>query len=274
MNNFDFRLGVLGLVVLILSACSAGSGEGLDEQGLPISGEGSETQPPSSDDSEQMTLATLQEQVLTPICAQCHAGNNAPLGLNMDSLENSTGNLINVASVTNPDFSRIAPGDADNSFFYMKITGNAAAGNRMPLGQAPLSSEIIADVRDWIIRGAPISSEQVSVAYTQVQSSLARISVAVGFSHDIEQQSLPASGFIWYYIEQGVKIEFSPVVTQYTWSRPNVVNIEIETPIAKKAIAFEINNINSATVLSQQGARLDGNGDGQPGGVFYHETKI
>jgi len=92
-------------------------------------------------DAIETNLAFIQEKVLTPICAQCHFGNNAPLGLRMDNLDTLIVNLFDVDSATNPTFKRVQPGDTDNSFFYLKIIGAAIAGNQMPLGQSPLDTD-------------------------------------------------------------------------------------------------------------------------------------
>jgi hypothetical protein len=52
---------------------------------------------------------------------------------------------------------RVAPGDPDNSFLYLKITGcqrPRCAGERMPSGRPPLAAAQIQLIHDWIAAGA------------------------------------------------------------------------------------------------------------------------
>ncbi len=252
-------------------SCSAGSGEGLDDQGVPQSEDNGQITTPI--EASDMTLASLQEQVLTPICSQCHFGSNAPLGLQMDSIENSEANLINVPSVTNSEFLRVAPGDPDNSFFYLKIVGDPIAGNRMPLGLPPLEDSVISDIYNWIERGAPINSEQLNVANVTVQNSITSSQITLQFSQVIEQQSLPIEGIRWFYLEQGKQTEFSPEVSVFTWLNESKLVIEISRT-NNKALAFELNGTNSTSVISKHGVMLDGNENGKPGGAYYYETQI
>ncbi len=99
------------------------------------------------------TLAAIQSNVFDTICIECHAGDNATLGMRLeDGL--SHGMLIGVASLEVPNLNRIQPGDADNSYLVQKIEGRAAVGARMPLGGPPLALEDIAAIRAWIEDGA------------------------------------------------------------------------------------------------------------------------
>ena len=58
----------LAPVMLILAACTAGNGEGLDQNGQPIP-----IVPPVQSDFQQ-----IQDTIFTPICTACHIGANAP----------------------------------------------------------------------------------------------------------------------------------------------------------------------------------------------------
>ena len=87
ISNFMGRQGFFLLPVLLALAGCAGNGEGLDENGQPISG----GPPPNSD------FAEIQATIFTPICTNCHIGANAPQGLRLDEA-NSYALLVNVAS--------------------------------------------------------------------------------------------------------------------------------------------------------------------------------
>jgi hypothetical protein len=147
---------------VLLGAC-AGDGSGLDENGRPI---GEETQ------ALQPTLASIQSNVFTPICAPCHAGAAAPVGLRLEEGA-SYAMLVNAPSGEAPTVLRVAPGNPDASYLVQKIEGVAEVGARMPLNGPPLSAEVIAVIRQWIAEGAAASSASgIAAAKTVVVSAL------------------------------------------------------------------------------------------------------
>ena len=128
------------LVVLILAACGAGSGGGVDQsppQGLVP------------------TFASIQANVFTPTCAKvlCHGGAAAQQGLRLDA-GFSYGNLINVASPQDPNQTRVIPGDPDNSLIVHKLEGTQTVGARMPDNGPYLQQSTIDVIRVWIANGA------------------------------------------------------------------------------------------------------------------------
>jgi hypothetical protein len=135
--------GAMACVLTALGAC-AGNGEGLDENGRPLDG---------ADDTLQPTFSSIQQHVFTPICATCHSGAGAPLGLRLDE-SSSYALLVNAASVEVPSLRRVEPGNPDASYLIQKLEGTAAVGARMPLGQPPLPADTIAVIRQWIANGA------------------------------------------------------------------------------------------------------------------------
>lgn len=136
---------------ICFTACGAGSGEKLNEQGLPITdnnGGGNQT--------ESVTLAELQQDIFGAICTNCHTGANAPRGLRLDSEDNSYAFLVNQAADEMPDLMRVNPGNPDLSYIIKKLEGASdIVGGRMPLGGPYLSEAQIKQVRDWIANGAP-----------------------------------------------------------------------------------------------------------------------
>jgi hypothetical protein len=102
------------------------------------------------------TFTRVQNEVFTPTCTTiaCHD----PLGQQSQQVliaGRAYSQTVGVASVEMPSLQRVAPGDPSNSYLFRKITGAGITGDRMPLGQPPLSDAKIALVRDWIRRGAP-----------------------------------------------------------------------------------------------------------------------
>jgi hypothetical protein len=126
-----------------LMACAPGTGDNLDSNG----------QPATSDSVEiplESTLESIQFHVFSKICAECHIGATAPLGLRLDTIENTTQFLIDQPSVEDSNFNRLTSGDADNSYIIQKLEGTASTGGRMPLGRTPLPQSTIDIIRVWI----------------------------------------------------------------------------------------------------------------------------
>lgn len=82
-------------------------------------------------------------------CAGCHGGNG---GLDL-SPGLAYGNLVSVQSQGYAPMMRVQPGDPENSVLYGKVSGSTF-GDRMPLGQEPLTAGQIESIRAWIAAGA------------------------------------------------------------------------------------------------------------------------
>jgi hypothetical protein len=124
----------------LLGACS-GNGVGLDANGEP-------QRSGATDD-----FSVIQSTIFTPICTACHSGAGAPYGLRLDA-SSSYDLLVGVPSGEAPNIARVQPGDPDNSYLIQKLNGNAAFGDRMPLGGPYLSPANVDLIRQWIANGA------------------------------------------------------------------------------------------------------------------------
>jgi hypothetical protein len=144
--------------VVFLCSC-AGNGEGLDEEGRPIGSAGTQL---------TATLASIQDNVFTPICTQCHVGAAAPLGFRLDE-SSAYAMLVNAPSVEVPSLVRVQPGNPDSSYLIQKLEGTAGVGGQMPLGQPPLPPATIAIIRQWIANGALQQVAAPSVMPMQVR---------------------------------------------------------------------------------------------------------
>jgi hypothetical protein len=143
------------IVALALAACGAGSGDGLDQNGQPLSGGsgGGSLAPPVA--GLTPTLASIQSNVFSVNCAVpgCHGGAGAQQGLRLDP-GFSAGNLINVASPRDSNLIRVVPGNPDGSFIIQKLEGTQSLGDRMPDGGPYLPQSTIDVIRQWIQDGA------------------------------------------------------------------------------------------------------------------------
>jgi hypothetical protein len=149
------RSTIAWLICLAATAASGcgGSGEGLDTNGRPI-GEGG-----AGDGALAPTLASIQQNVFTPVCTACHAGGGAAQGLRLDA-GNSAASLLGVPSNEVPSMLRVAPGNPDASYLVQKLEGTAAVGARMPLGGPFLDPQTIGVIREWISQGAQQAQAQ------------------------------------------------------------------------------------------------------------------
>jgi hypothetical protein len=146
--------------VLLLSAC-AGDGSGLDENGKPATG---------ASDALMPKLSSIQQHVFTPICAGCHSGVAAPLGLRLDGDAVTYAMLVNAPSDEVPTIARVVPGNPNASYLIQKLEGWAGVGGRMPLNGPALPAETIAVIRQWIAEGATASSTASATASAKIMA--------------------------------------------------------------------------------------------------------
>jgi hypothetical protein len=137
---------------ILSAACMAGcagNGNGLNQNGQPISAGGTTTGPITAD------LQSIEDNVFTPICSKCHIGASAPEGLQLDAAH-AYNALVGVPSVEEPSLLRVNPGNPDSSYMVLKIEGAPGIeGGQMPLGETPLPQATIDAIRQWIANGAP-----------------------------------------------------------------------------------------------------------------------
>lgn len=102
------------------------------------------------------TLTQLQADIFTPICSTCHTGVGASLpGAQNLTAGHSYASIVGVASLEQPAFMRIKPGDPDNSYLVRKVQGSAGiTGVQMPAGGTPLTQAQINEIRAWVAAGA------------------------------------------------------------------------------------------------------------------------
>jgi len=100
-------------------------------------------------------LSSIQANVFTPICTQCHLGTSPAGGLNLEEGQ-SYANLVGKKRLFDPEI-RVVAGNADTSFIIDKLENNNLGGSRgdqMPLGGPFLEEQVIDVIRQWINDGA------------------------------------------------------------------------------------------------------------------------
>ncbi len=181
-------------LVTFIAGCSAGSGDGLNISGRPLS--------ETADVPLAATLESIQSNVFDPSCIVCHAGANAPQGLRLDA-PNSFTNLVGIRSRENGSVLRVAPGEPNNSYLVRKLEGTASVGERMPLGGPPIPQSTIDFVRQWITDGAladstaPSGSAPLIVSLTPMPDSVGAFpaEIIVGFDRDMDASTINAMTF-------------------------------------------------------------------------------
>jgi hypothetical protein len=104
----------------------------------------------------QATFTNVQNQIFNPSCAfsGCHSSGSASAGLDLSEGQ-AYDNIVNVPSDVQGSKDLVEPGDADNSYLYLKVIGDESiSGGQMPRFGDPLSQDLQDLLRDWIEAGA------------------------------------------------------------------------------------------------------------------------
>ena len=247
------------LCVLAQLAGCAGNGDGLDANGRPISSDGGAV-------ALTPDFESIQANVFTPICTQCHVGANAPQGLRLDAA-NSYGSLVGVTSSEQPGQLRVKPGDPGASYLVQKIEGKAAVGGRMPLGQPPLPDSTIAVIREWIASGATRAAatstfavQTISVAPTEIAIAMtqpADAALANTTTVTLQRVDTPSGD------PAGIaaSVSLSPV-------NDSLVILMPDQALASGQYRLTLRGTGAAALADWNAAVIDGNGDGASGGDY------
>ena len=246
---------LLGSLFLLIG-CQPGSGEFLEQSEEPV---------------ETDYLARIQAEIFSPICTQCHQGQQAPLGLRLDSVEQSFNNLVNVTAQGNGNFLRVEPFSIERSFLWLKVTGSSVAGQRMPLGLPPLSDGQIQLIEDWILNGALPSENQKMVSLAKVGSELRDEEVHIQFTFDglinpgsITPQSIAVSSNS-KLIENYSIIDVSDIGFTIRIRRNKTVHGQLDVLIGET---------NDALITDQINRPLDFDNNDKAGGSYVYSIQL
>ena len=115
------------------------------------------TRPPVDNPPRDYVLVTPDsvQAIFSSRCPKCHTGTTPMAGLYLAPGSLSYRDLVNVPSTEAPTYMLVTPGDADNSYLYMKINGDPRIlESMMPLGDPPLPLATRGVIRNWIAQGA------------------------------------------------------------------------------------------------------------------------
>jgi hypothetical protein len=171
MRMGRFTWAALGVLATVFGC--AGNGDGLDQNGQPITPGGGSIGPVTA------SFQSIQDNVFTPICSKCHIGASAPEGLQLDAAH-SYNLLVGVPSVEDPSLLRVKPNDPDDSYMVHKIEGAPGiVGGQMPLNETPLPQATIQAIRQWITDGAANSTGTMAAAQAFAVQTTAPVDKAV-----------------------------------------------------------------------------------------------
>lgn len=131
---------LLALSTALLAACSGDSPAEPDDDGRTVK-------------EDPSFAADIQEIFDRRGCSStaCH-GSARQAGLDLRSGA-AYGALVGVGGSTE-SIVRVIPGDPNGSYVVIRVEGRQTVGSRMPLGGDPLDAIDLANLRNWIARGA------------------------------------------------------------------------------------------------------------------------
>ena len=99
-------------------------------------------------------LAAIEAEIFAPSCtfSSCHGATSPEQGMSLTSPAWSA--IVGVSSTEVPEVVRVAPGDPERSYLWLKVSNaSPLVGVRMPPDQ-PLPSSALDAIRGWIAAGA------------------------------------------------------------------------------------------------------------------------
>ena len=286
-----FTVAMLGM-----SACGGGGGGGdgaMDPGAGPGYGGGDDGDGDDSgddgddggDDGDTLvaTLDSIQDNVFTPICTECHTGGSAPQGLRLEEGV-SYGMLVNVASAEVPSLLRVDPGNPDDSYLIQKLEGTAAVGDRMPLGGPYLPQADIDVIRQWITDGAsetakaatsPSTKTQFAAGWPVADSAMSEAPSRITLIADgeLDLSTLHDGTVELVYLgdadPQTRKARAMNVDLEVSSLAPTVIHLRSDSAAFKPG-DYEVRVKGTGAMLAadRAGLVIDGDADGEPGGDF------
>jgi Bacterial Ig-like domain len=251
------------LLLAAAAAGCAGNGDGLNQNGQPLS-DGGTGGPITAD------FQSIQDNVFTPICAQCHIGASAPEGLQLDA-GHSYNLLVGVPSSEQPNLLRVKPGDPDDSYMVHKIEGAPGIdGGQMPLGETPLPQATIDAIRQWITNGAPNAPTAAAATAFAVQTTAPLdqatvhspvVRILVTFTQDVDA-SLVNDSTVW--LERmggpaqsaGGGSQRLPAISRLAADNPAVLSIAPSAPLDAGVYRVTVRGTGAAAVANMNAVTL------------------
>lgn len=277
-------LPIAAAALLAVAGCGGGSsggssgGDGGDDGYGGGGGGGDDT-----GTTLEPTLQSIQDNIFTPICTECHTGASAPEGLRLED-GMSYGMLVNVASSQVPELDRVEPGDPDNSYMIRKLEGTNSVGERMPFGGPYLDQADINVIRQWITDGASEtavakSSQQpatLKAAWPPEDAILDTAPRKIVLIADAELDTTLLHGGSVQLLKSGASgMQVIDADMRITSLSPTVITLEVpQDNWSSGHYEIRVSGNGPAPVASRGGIRIDGDRDGIAGGDFSTRFEI
>jgi hypothetical protein len=161
------RFATLSIVIAALALGLAACG---DDDPPPVDPPDAGVDPKCAEATTHSDLAWIQENILTPSCADftpCHKGRALQAqGLNLEDTK-SRENLVGIPSVLFPQYDLIKAGDPDSSYLMIVLghkPGPLPEKGTMPYNNPMLCVEKRDAIERWIANGALDSEPDAGVA--------------------------------------------------------------------------------------------------------------
>ena len=267
------------IVAGALAGCGSGDGFELASGGGPL----------------EATFSSIQANVLTPMCEQCHSGASAPRGLRLDAA-NSYAMLVGVPSDEVPSIPRVKASDPSGSYLIQKLEGTASEGERMPAGLPPLPRSTIEVIRQWITDGAlqdaPQSTGPVRVTSLSPSpgSGVATFpaTITANFDRELNATTVDVTTFTLQRSGDGIfgngnDIAITPASVSVPAANPRSAVMSMGSLFAAVTDTYRVTlrGAAPAAILDLGGNALDGefsgrfpSGNGAAGGDFVAEFSV
>jgi hypothetical protein len=147
---------------------------------------------------------SIQANIFTPLCAECHSGPNPAANLSLDAAH-SYNALVNVPSTEQPTLVRVKPADPTNSYLVIHLEKE---GDGAPASDIPF-------VVQWIVDGALPGSTAMSmaaqfrVAAVEPDTGDALLAspprIIIGFTQELDASSVNAASARLERIDEGAE---------------------------------------------------------------------
>ncbi len=147
------RIPITIVAIALLAACGGGDSPS-DPGGNGNNNGGGDTRQIKTNPSFAADIQNIFERTGCTAMG-CH-GDGTGAGMTLGSNAGANhGVLVGVPSTSEPNFNRVTPNDATNSYLVIKLEGRQSVGAQMPFGGSALDNIDLTNIRNWINNGAP-----------------------------------------------------------------------------------------------------------------------
>lgn len=231
------------------------------------------------------SLNSLQTNFFGPKCGGCHnaQGSASGTGVYLDTANNTHSTMVGVTAGQSANQFRVSPFDPNNSYLITKLKGLSSTGTVMPPAGSPSDAQI-ALVQAWILDGAslfssfvvPDSAYEDASGYTPTQSTKIydaqfnplsdQLSFDFKLSGPLDPESNTENMVLVYHIKDDTSTLAQSSDVEISHTRDSL-KVTYHGSEDFDQLELQVNNPEIISIMDAQGQALDGDNDGQPGGM-------